>query len=150
MRRVCTSRSGTCLHTRLVCWSVLVEYFFFSSRRRHTRCALVTGVQTCALPISLPSSSRRVRASGRLRDPRSDGRSRSSSSRPRDMPTEPGRPAPCVAVPVEAAGGGVGAPGVVGERFSLVVVPLRSDELRLGRGLVSTVCTRWSPIHYKN
>src|SRR3546814_1329837 len=26
-------------------------YFFFSSRRRHTRCALVTGVQTCALPI---------------------------------------------------------------------------------------------------
>src|SRR3546814_4599265 len=30
----------------MVCW-----YFFFSSRRRHTRCALVTGVQTCALPI---------------------------------------------------------------------------------------------------
>src|SRR3546814_3767827 len=27
--------------------------FVFSSRRRHTRCALVTGVQTCALPISL-------------------------------------------------------------------------------------------------
>src|SRR3546814_2728668 len=26
--------------------------FFFSSIRRHTRCALVTGVQTCALPIS--------------------------------------------------------------------------------------------------
>src|SRR3546814_6254364 len=26
-------------------------FFFFSSRRRHTRCALVTGVQTCALPI---------------------------------------------------------------------------------------------------
>src|SRR3546814_10776574 len=28
-----------------------VVFFFFSSRRRHTRCALVTGVQTCALPI---------------------------------------------------------------------------------------------------
>src|SRR3546814_7751278 len=27
--------------------------FFLSSRRRHTRCALVTGVQTCALPILL-------------------------------------------------------------------------------------------------
>src|SRR3546814_7167697 len=27
--------------------------FFFSIRRRHTRCALVTGVQTCALPIYL-------------------------------------------------------------------------------------------------
>src|SRR3546814_5662580 len=29
-------------------------FFFFSSRRRHTRCALVTGVQTCALPIFFP------------------------------------------------------------------------------------------------
>src|SRR3546814_12210693 len=29
----------------------LLVCFFFSSRRRHTRCALVTGVQTCALPI---------------------------------------------------------------------------------------------------
>src|SRR3546814_18343522 len=29
-------------------------WFFFSSRRRHTRCALVTGVQTCALPIFEP------------------------------------------------------------------------------------------------
>src|SRR3546814_20829934 len=37
----------------------LVVVFFFSSRRRHTRCALVTGVQTCALPIyamSVPSA----------------------------------------------------------------------------------------------
>src|SRR3546814_2180410 len=32
----------------LYCYSF---FFFFSSRRRHTRCALVTGVQTCALPI---------------------------------------------------------------------------------------------------
>src|SRR3546814_11540261 len=31
---------------------LLFFLFFFSSRRRHTRCALVTGVQTCALPIS--------------------------------------------------------------------------------------------------
>src|SRR3546814_3780386 len=30
---------------------VCIFVFFFSSRRRHTRCALVTGVQTCALPI---------------------------------------------------------------------------------------------------
>src|SRR3546814_10550787 len=29
----------------------VVLFFFFSSRRRHTSCALVTGVQTCALPI---------------------------------------------------------------------------------------------------
>src|SRR3546814_8128693 len=32
-------------------------FFFFSSRRRHTRCALVTGVQTCALPIYMKSTS---------------------------------------------------------------------------------------------
>src|SRR3546814_1449455 len=44
----------------LICYVVVVVmvksirqvlFFFFSSRRRHTRCALVTGVQTCALPI---------------------------------------------------------------------------------------------------
>src|SRR3546814_1018821 len=40
----------------LVCVSsrsfrLLSFFFVFSSRRRHTRCALVTGVQTCALPI---------------------------------------------------------------------------------------------------
>src|SRR3546814_8249392 len=34
-----------CVHSLLV-------VFFVSSRRRHTRCALVTGVQTCALPIA--------------------------------------------------------------------------------------------------
>src|SRR3546814_5735910 len=34
-------------------WYFVLDFcsFFFSSRRRHTRCALVTGVQTCALPI---------------------------------------------------------------------------------------------------
>src|SRR3546814_8659927 len=41
-----------------ICWIdvwfvfCLLLFFFFSSRRRHTRFALVTGVQTCALPIS--------------------------------------------------------------------------------------------------
>src|SRR3546814_6067834 len=35
-----------------MCLAIDDEFsFFFSSRRRHTRCALVTGVQTCALPI---------------------------------------------------------------------------------------------------
>src|SRR3546814_3340157 len=34
------------------CFLSVDLFFFFSSRRRHTRCALVTGVQTCALPIS--------------------------------------------------------------------------------------------------
>src|SRR3546814_10015195 len=34
-----------------MCRARVLSFFFFSSRRRHTRCALVTGVQTCALPI---------------------------------------------------------------------------------------------------
>src|SRR3546814_12065533 len=47
--------------------------FLFSSRRRHTRCALVTGVQTCALPISpwtsrLSSWDRSGRTPARLAD----------------------------------------------------------------------------------
>src|SRR3546814_12167037 len=44
-------------------WSL--ELFFFSSRRRHTRCALVTGVQTCALPIF--AARRDCRRCGRTR-----------------------------------------------------------------------------------
>src|SRR3546814_11895680 len=48
-----------------------ILFFFFSSRRRHTRCALVTGVQTCALPISCAEPGRAdryraVRTEGRL------------------------------------------------------------------------------------
>src|SRR3546814_1944064 len=47
--------AGRCLRL-YVTWGLLLlcgclVLFFFSSRRRHTRCALVTGVQTCALPI---------------------------------------------------------------------------------------------------
>src|SRR3546814_8815759 len=47
----------------VVCGLVFV---FFSSRRRHTRCALVTGVQTCALPISSPRDGLQVPSLGRV------------------------------------------------------------------------------------
>src|SRR3546814_4954621 len=40
---------GLCMYVCHANW--VCSCFFFSSRRRHTRCALVTGVQTCALPI---------------------------------------------------------------------------------------------------
>src|SRR3546814_8044421 len=47
-----------CVHVLiflLLCFGLFVfvvfSFFFLSSRRRHTICALVTGVQTCALPI---------------------------------------------------------------------------------------------------
>src|SRR3546814_13424158 len=51
-------------------WKCLSDLFFFcfSSRRRHTRCALVTGVQTCALPIfdRQRNLERRLGASGEV------------------------------------------------------------------------------------
>src|SRR3546814_10257945 len=40
-----------CYYFVCVCFTIYSFSFCFSSRRRHTRCALVTGVQTCALPI---------------------------------------------------------------------------------------------------
>src|SRR3546814_13169660 len=62
--------------------------FFFSSRRRHTRCALVTGVQTCALPIIghcqpviIPQEStlpHQPCAAGRLDDDRRQGEEESA------------------------------------------------------------------------
>src|SRR3546814_1597192 len=60
----------------IICISIFVILsFFFSSRRRHTRCALVTGVQTCALPISpFPGGERHAMSCVHLyrvtRDPR--------------------------------------------------------------------------------
>src|SRR3546814_2258089 len=42
-----------CCYVFSTIYSLFSLSFFFSSRRRHTRCALVTGVQTCALPISI-------------------------------------------------------------------------------------------------
>src|SRR3546814_4911398 len=44
-------RNSLCRLLRVWCLFTIEMLFFFSSRRRHTRCALVTGVQTCALPI---------------------------------------------------------------------------------------------------
>src|SRR3546814_9324243 len=47
-----------CVMFYLFVWFCCV--FFFSSRSRHTRCALVTGVQTCALPISSQDTYREI------------------------------------------------------------------------------------------
>src|SRR3546814_1949124 len=53
-RQCCLGRTGG--------WCRFHPLFFFSSRRRHTRCALVTGVQTCALPIcaDVPAGARGI------------------------------------------------------------------------------------------
>src|SRR3546814_9177690 len=50
---MCCNMNGDCFYIELdQCNDVVMSCCFFSSRRRHTICALVTGVQTCALPIS--------------------------------------------------------------------------------------------------
>src|SRR3546814_11696061 len=59
--------------------------FFFSSRRRHTRCALVTGVQTCALPIYI-GARRRTFAQVRVVKPYPGGRRRTTSFVPMVCP----------------------------------------------------------------
>src|SRR3546814_8093008 len=56
----------------------MFSVFFFSSRRRHTRCALVTGVQTCALPIYTPRIEV-VRAGEPAGDPAGDEAAAASS-----------------------------------------------------------------------
>src|SRR3546814_3145460 len=48
---VCLDFCSAIIVLMFLIWSRF--FFFFSSRRRHTRCALVTGVQTCALPICI-------------------------------------------------------------------------------------------------
>src|SRR3546814_15609833 len=57
--------------------------FFFSSRRRHTRCALVTGVQTCALPISVRRAGA-ARVDGAHAHPVRDGRDQLRAPVPAD------------------------------------------------------------------
>src|SRR3546814_2927532 len=54
---------------------IVYDFFFFSSRRRHTICALLTGVQTCALPI-YGLRARRGSRTRRQSDHRRDQRAR--------------------------------------------------------------------------
>src|SRR3546814_18674109 len=104
--------------------------FFFSSRRRHTRCALVTGVQTCALPISaafavlMPIAwwlgGRRGKA----------GHSSGGHHGPAGM---------------SAAGDRDEVDGK--EPMQTTEPESRSEERRVGKEGVSTCRSRWSPYH---
>src|SRR3546814_970944 len=64
----------------------MLLFFFFSSRRRHTRCALVTGVQTCALPIWLIARDHLPRGLAHIPTP-----SRKASSNGEDQGQNPRR-----------------------------------------------------------
>src|SRR3546814_4481563 len=97
--------------------------FFFSSRRRHTRCALVTGVQTCALPIFELVGTSPEGAVARFKNGYADGVIGGRFS----------------TLPYFVASN-------IG-RSRLVVDPVRSEERRVGKECVSTCRSRWSPYH---
>src|SRR3546814_16298272 len=106
--------------------------FFFSSRRRHTRCALVTGVQTCALPICFTNPAGRPKIEhGRQRLPDKTAQQRKVRS---------GRIAGAVAQNEPGPGYENGRP----RRCPLPAVE-RSEERRGGKTCVSTSRYRLSP-----
>src|SRR3546814_5496173 len=96
---------------------VVIVLFFFSSRRRHTRCALVTGVQTCALPILRKLSIRLKSESGQSLDVVNGEMSK--------LPF---------------------ADRTFDAVISTNVLH-RSEERRVGKECVSTCRSRWSPYH---
>src|SRR3546814_1994798 len=109
---------------------MFVLFFFFSSRRRHTRGALVTGVQTCALPISSPNP---ARASNEILA--------FLIRQGHDViAVNPGHAGKTIhGAPVVATLADVEPPAEI--------VDIRSDERRVGKACVSTCRSRWAPYH---
>src|SRR3546814_5647448 len=91
--------------------------FFFSSRRRHTRCALVTGVQTCALLILIAG--------------------------PRTYTIETVDIRPGTEQPVSVFLRGEERAWKPCKSMSRVLVSARSEERRVGKECVSTCRSRW-------
>src|SRR3546814_5999989 len=98
---------------------ILCLCFFFSSRRRHTRCALVTGVQTCALPIS-------------AKEKRAERAHRKAGGKGGERKDE---------------AGGFVDPRKKLFRDDRREQAVRSEERRVGKECVSTCRSRWSPYH---
>src|SRR3546814_11116371 len=105
--------------------SYFTVYVFFSSRRRHTRCALVTGVQT--LLFRSPSA---AAALGKAEEDAGDRNQKQGGDRHRQQGEAAPRPARARMAPGRL---GVG----------------RSDKRRVGKVGVSTCRSRWSPYHTK-
>src|SRR3546814_9293823 len=111
----------------------------FSSRRRHTRCALVTGVQTCSLPIYSPYAG----CAGDIGCRRhGNGADRAHL---RD-PEKPERPA-LVRRHRHLCEGRRAEPWRCGRPRQRPAARQRSEERRVGKECVSTCRSRWSPYH---
>src|SRR3546814_1067957 len=106
---------------------VFIFFFFFSSRRRHTRCALVTGVQTCALPIWLAANQLPF-----------DSTAKATALVRRCLPDE---------IYYLAAKHGSSEAKTNDEPAELKAMLARSEERRVGKECVSTCRSRWSPYH---
>src|SRR3546814_18493399 len=109
--------------------------FFFSSRRRHTRCALVTGVQTCALPISyrLSHFTAACRYTHRMGD--TYAISALLDKRARKLGEIRANKFEAMRLRMELA------------QIDAVIRMMRSEERRVGNECVSTCRSRWSPYH---
>src|SRR3546814_14747651 len=132
--------------------------FFFSSRRRHTRCALVTGVQTCALPI-LVHHDRRL-APERTRDAAGNWIAEAdapailalSASNLATYDIGHARPGSRYAErwPEQAAVYGTHIPTlaeVIARAETLSGGTVRSEARRVGKESVSACRSRWPPYH---
>src|SRR3546814_6024885 len=118
----------------------MIFYFFFSSRRRHTRCALVTGVQTCALPIY------------RLARMATQEMGKTYASAIAEVEKcvagfrHYARNGPAMLEPQQQPLGN-GVAELCWQPLGPVLAIMRSEERRVGEACVRTCRSRWSPYH---
>src|SRR3546814_2781732 len=110
---------------------ISVLLFFFSSRRRHTRCALVTGVQTCALPIYVYR-----RYKGLLVN------TTTLNFQAKQIVT-----GNMTVMGRDFSAGAAALSGATYAAANTKSVMNRSEERRVGKECVSTCRSRWSPYH---
>src|SRR3546814_4772861 len=114
--------------------------FYFSSRRRHTRCALVTGVQTCALPIYTVVQIIEKEMTGldglRYIDSATTSTGLATITLTFNLGTDPDIAQVQVQNKLSQA-----------EASLPDEVTRRSEERRVGKECVSTCRSRWSPYH---